>query len=710
VARTDLTVSVITPSFNQGRFIETTIRSVLEQEGPPVEYVVIDGGSSDETVSILERFDSQLSWVSEPDDGQAHAVNKGLDRTSGDIIGWLNSDDIYYPGAIRAVQGFFRRHPEVDVVYGDGHHIDTDGRIIEAYYTESWDPLRLEDVCFLCQPTVFFRRSVVDRCGGLDAGLQYCMDYEYWIRLSIEGMRFGYLRRYLAGSRLYADTKTLGHRVKVHAEINHMLRSRLRRVPDRWLGNYAHVVIEEAGLDREKNPLRFALNAAGRSWLASLRWNRRLSRNLARQSWSWIRSGIDRANNGGPPSEQPSSKDTGAPCSPRAACRRIGFDVSQTGADKAGCGWVADSLIQHLTELDEDSRYRLYRSFGGDYWGSDGPDATRQFDRSNVLTGIEHATHREARSFWRNTENIEAALGYPDLVHSNNFYCPTGLGTARLVYTLYDLHFLDHPEWTTETNRQTCFEGVFAAATHADMVLAISQASKDHFLRVFPHYPEERVEVVHLACRLKDRPGASTPPSLAHLEGRRFLLNVGTLEPRKNQLRLIEAFASITDTGDEPLSLVMAGGPGWLSDEVEDRLNDKCLEDRVVRLGYVGDDELVWLYRNCFAFVYPSLAEGFGLPVIEAASQGAPVIASKVPVIEEVVGDSALLVDPLSPTDIRTAIERLVDDEELRRGIGEAGLAHADEFTWKRSAGRVLELYDAVLDMEKYRNPARTVS
>lgn len=705
------TVSVITPSYNQGKFVETTIRSVLDQPGPPVEYLVIDGGSDDETVSILKRYNSRLSWLSEPDGGQADAVNKGLERASGEIIGWLNSDDVYYPGTIRAVRNYFGRHPGIDVVYGDGHHIDTDGHIIEAYYTESWDPQRLQDICFLCQPTVFFRRRVVERCGPLDADLQYCMDYEYWLRLRDLGMRFGYLRRYLAGSRLYADTKTLGQRVPVHAEINRMLRSRLRRVPDRWLSNYAHVVAEEQGLSREENPLRFALATAGRTWLASVRWNRRVSSDLARNSWTWIRTGIEHAKKGGPAPEPSGSREPTVPPGPRADRRRIGFDVSQTGSAKAGCGWVADSLIQHLATIDHASQYRLYRSFGGDYWGADGPGATRHLDRANTCTGIEHATHRDARRFWREVgPDLEAALGYPDVVHSNNFHCPTELSTARLVYTLYDLQFIEHPEWTTERNRLTCFGGVFTAATHADLVIAISEATRDHFLDLFPHYPEERVHVAHLACRLNGRPQSVTPPSLSRFEGRRFLLNVGTLEPRKNQLRLIEAFASLADTGDEPLLLLMAGGSGWLNDEIEVRLRHDSLRDRVVRLGYVGDDELSWLYRNCFAFVYPSLAEGFGLPVIEAASHGAPVIASRVSAIEEVAGESALLVDPHDPTEIRSAIQRLIDDDELRHRISDAGREHSRRYSWERTARRVLELYDTVLEMDKYRDQAPTAT
>lgn len=265
-----MTISVITPSYNQGQFIERTIQSVLSQDIPDLEYIVVDGGSTDNTVEILKKYHSQLRWLSEKDKGQTDAVNKGLHLTSGDIIGWLNSDDIYYPRALKTINDYFATHPEVDVIYGDADHIDIHDQVLERYYTEAWDIARLKDVCYLSQPAVFFRRSVVERCGLLDENLQYCMDYEYWLRLALKGVRFAYLPQTLAGSRLYAQTKTSHFRKEVHREINDMLKQKLGRVPDRWLSNYAYAVAE-------KNDKR---TIAIKTILAAFHWNRWISKSL----------------------------------------------------------------------------------------------------------------------------------------------------------------------------------------------------------------------------------------------------------------------------------------------------------------------------------------------------------------------------------------------------------------------------------------------
>ena len=274
-------ISVITPSLNQGQFIERTILSVLSQNLPGLEYIIFDGGSQDETLAVLHRYESRLRWISEVDHGQAHAVNKGIAVSHGDIIGWLNSDDIYYPGALAKVQHYLSRNPAVDVVYGDAFHIDINDNRIEAYYTEPWNFERFLEVCFLCQPAVFFRRRMVERFGPLDESLQFCMDYEFWLRLAKNGAVFAYLPEPLAGSRMYPQNKTLSRPVAVTTEINNMLKKKFGKVPASWLLSYVYAKASEHRMSPGWRKKAITLLHLG---LASLRWNRGISTELLRHN------------------------------------------------------------------------------------------------------------------------------------------------------------------------------------------------------------------------------------------------------------------------------------------------------------------------------------------------------------------------------------------------------------------------------------------
>ena len=288
-------VSIITPSLNQGRFIESAIRSVLDQAlvHRELEYVVVDGGSRDDTVEILSRSCQRLRWLSEPDRGQADAINKGLRMTSGDIIGWLNSDDIYYPDAVQSACDFLDSQPLVDVVYGKADEIDEAGAVLAPYPTEAFDPRRLQDTCFLCQPAVFFRRRVVERFGGLDERLHYVLDYEYWLRLALGGARFAHVGETWAAWRLYPGIKSQAGRMRMHLETNQMFRERLGRVPDRWLYNYAHARLEGTPIDSSRH-LRFAVCLSALTLWASLRWNRSLPPSVRRTTSIWLRDGVKR--------------------------------------------------------------------------------------------------------------------------------------------------------------------------------------------------------------------------------------------------------------------------------------------------------------------------------------------------------------------------------------------------------------------------------
>jgi glycosyltransferase involved in cell wall biosynthesis len=236
-------ITVVTPSYNQGAFIEETIQSVLSQTDVSLEYLVMDGGSTDGTVKILEKYAGRLEFVSEKDKGQTDAINKGLHRSHGKIVAYLNSDDVYLRGAVGKAVRFLGDHPEFAMVYGEGYHVDIHGKIMERYYTEPFDYRRLAEICFICQPTVFLRRELLSTIGYFNAGLNYCMDYDYWMRVGKQ-YAVGYIPEYLALSRIHSEGKTLSKQLPFHAEILRTVKNHYGYVPWRWVAAYAHKYLE----------------------------------------------------------------------------------------------------------------------------------------------------------------------------------------------------------------------------------------------------------------------------------------------------------------------------------------------------------------------------------------------------------------------------------------------------------------------------------
>ena len=212
-------VAIVTPSFNQGRFLRRTIDSVLGQTYPHIDYMVVDGHSSDDSVDILRSFGPRLRWVSEPDNGQTHAINKGLARTRGQVLAYLNSDDTLLPGAVEKAVNHLLAHPQCDLVYGKAHLTDEDDRILGDYKTADYSFERLLEDCCICQPAAFWRSSIAERVGPLDEALQLSMDYDYWMRIDRAGGRIEHLHDYLACSRVHGATKTLTQQTQVFDEI-----------------------------------------------------------------------------------------------------------------------------------------------------------------------------------------------------------------------------------------------------------------------------------------------------------------------------------------------------------------------------------------------------------------------------------------------------------------------------------------------------------
>ena len=234
------TFSVITPSFNQGRFLAAAMESVLSQEGDFfLDYIILDGGSTDESLEVIGRYDRmvasgafggrcrgiRLRWLSEPDNGQADALVKGFGMATGDVFAWLNSDDTYLPGALQAVSRLLSADEEYGCVYGKGMYTAADGEPVAEYPTQPFDPVFLAIRNFICQPAAFFRRPAYESCGGIDTSLRFAMDYDLWIRMGAS-TRFFYLPTMLATYRLHDESKTVDPATSVanHAEVLATLR------------------------------------------------------------------------------------------------------------------------------------------------------------------------------------------------------------------------------------------------------------------------------------------------------------------------------------------------------------------------------------------------------------------------------------------------------------------------------------------------------
>jgi glycosyltransferase involved in cell wall biosynthesis len=203
-------VSIVTPSFNQANYLEATIQSVLSQDYPNIEYIVIDGGSTDGCVNILERYADQLTyWISEPDAGQTDAINKGFNLARGDVFAWLNSDDVYKPGAVTQAVEFLGQQPEVGMVYGDADFIDENGDWIGVFPAARTDYRRLrQGYVHIPQQSTFFRGRLWKLVGPLDTSFYFAMAYDLWVRLAaLSPIR--YVKNTWASFRLHGQAKSM---------------------------------------------------------------------------------------------------------------------------------------------------------------------------------------------------------------------------------------------------------------------------------------------------------------------------------------------------------------------------------------------------------------------------------------------------------------------------------------------------------------------
>lgn len=365
---------------------------------------------------------------------------------------------------------------------------------------------------------------------------------------------------------------------------------------------------------------------------------------------------------------------------------RIGIDAHMVGARETGNETYCLGLVEGLGELGGEHEFTVYVSDSNVMaWLDTRPGFGRAVLRSTsnawrLLVGFAASTRADSLDLLHVTYNVPLFAG-----------CP-------LVVSVHDISYVHFPEFFSARDRCVLSAYVPFSVRQAQRVITLSESAASDIERAYS-VPAERIAVIPLAARAPYVPATSPDgddPTLQRLTirpGDPFILAVGNLQPRKNLTALVRAFASLP-SGYECLRLVIAGKAQWRQSELHALIDDLGLASRVTFTGYVSDQELAALYRGCTALVYPSLYEGFGLPVLEAMACGAPVICSNTSSLPEVAGDAAFLVDPMDVGSLASAISCVVGSHSLQRELRAKGLQRASRFSWRETARRTVQVYE----------------
>lgn len=371
---------------------------------------------------------------------------------------------------------------------------------------------------------------------------------------------------------------------------------------------------------------------------------------------------------------------------------KIGMDLSAGVHHRAGLGRYATELLTTLVNRDGQHEYSIFYNRPRD---AQVPTSLSKLPKHTVPLGDKP---------WRLLVSMAhlfrlhqtRSVGSVDIFHATDHLLPYLPGTAT-VFTLGDLTYLSHPQTHARLNRLYLQWMMPTFLRRADAVIAISKSTHRDMLshygldasKCFVIYPgfDSRFHPV------QDRGNLNSVQEMYGLPGR-FFLYVGTLEPRKNLPNLLRAFAA---AGNEQLTLVIAGKKGWMYQPIFDLVQTLRIDRKVLFTGFIADEDLPALYSLAEAFVFPSLYEGFGLPVLEAMACGTPVITSNVSSLPEITNDAAFLVDPLNIEGMSAAIQQLAEDANLRQELSQRGLRQASQFGWQRSAAETLNVYQYVM-------------
>lgn len=375
---------------------------------------------------------------------------------------------------------------------------------------------------------------------------------------------------------------------------------------------------------------------------------------------------------------------------------QIGIDICRLTDPWTGIGNYIANLLAGLAAVDRDNQYILYPYFP-ECFPRRVKDMT-QFVPPQDNFSLWGAGRSEllVKLLWFKLKLPQPwFLAKPAVTHSTNLAGPR-LTHGKLVVTVHDLSFCRQPQWHKQANNEFSLRALTNAVANADLLIAPSTFTALELVELYPA-TRGRVRVVPEAVLPVYRPATDPAPVrevlTRHGLERPYLLFVGTLEPRKNLVRLLKAYERLVAGGQEEFDLVLAGGTGWKAGPIEEALSHSPVRERIRRLGYVPGPDLPALYQGAWALVYPSLYEGFGLPVLEALACGVPVVTSAAASLPEVGGDAALYLDPEDPEQLLDALERITGQPGLREDLAAKTLSQAGRFSQKAMGRAALAVY-----------------
>ncbi|TDX59260.1 glycosyltransferase family 4 protein [Orenia marismortui] len=371
---------------------------------------------------------------------------------------------------------------------------------------------------------------------------------------------------------------------------------------------------------------------------------------------------------------------------------KIGLDIQSTLKNKTGVGWYTQNIIENLADNELE-----FEGYAFNFLGRNNIHksiSTLNFDvKINKI--LPYSLYRRIWSYlpipYNHLVNSQA-----DIFHFFNYILPPKI-RGKVIVTVYDMVYKLFPETMTKKNYRWLEKGLQRSINRADKIITISKSAKKDIMKYLA-IDEEKIEIIypgidHELYSSELKVGKVKELREKYNIPKNFILYLGTLEPRKNIGRIIDAYAKYQQQAKDDISLVLAGKKGWMYQEIFDKVKEHSLEDKVVFTGYVNEIDKPAIYKMSKLFIFPSLYEGFGMPVLEAMASATPVITSNISSLPEVVGDAALLVDPYDISDISSVIKRILEDKKLQLRMIEQGLKQSAKFSWQKSAEKLLTVY-----------------